>query len=145
MRLYKWHFLTRYGMCLESDIQSTRVDVGGGISVGSPMGRFEATYAVPIRYSPRVLASPSNWFWFLVRVKESKQGVNRTIILFSAFWVEIVNNLDHYLRSNECSRGVNHFITSKIVLRGEFRSVLDCPLFCSRFAVGSRRNSQQCD
>ena len=34
-------------------LQSTRLAVGGGVSVGSPMGRFEATYAVPIRYGPR--------------------------------------------------------------------------------------------
>jgi len=34
-------------------LQSTRVAVGGGVSVGSPMGRFEATYAVPLRYGPR--------------------------------------------------------------------------------------------
>lgn len=34
-------------------LQSSRVAVGGGVSVGSPMGRFEATYAVPMRYGPR--------------------------------------------------------------------------------------------
>ena len=34
-------------------LQSSRVSVGGGVSVGSPMGRFEATYAVPVRYGPR--------------------------------------------------------------------------------------------
>ncbi|KAL7528734.1 hypothetical protein ACHAXR_004718 [Thalassiosira sp. AJA248-18] len=34
-------------------LQSTRVSLGGGVSVGSPMGRFEATYAVPVRYGPR--------------------------------------------------------------------------------------------
>ncbi|KAL3788852.1 hypothetical protein ACHAW5_009209 [Stephanodiscus triporus] len=32
---------------------SSRLAVGGGVSVGSPMGRFEATYAVPLRYGPR--------------------------------------------------------------------------------------------
>ena len=34
-------------------LQSSRVSVGGGISAGLPMGRFEATYAIPIRYGPR--------------------------------------------------------------------------------------------
>ena len=34
-------------------LQSSRVAVGGGVSVGSPMGRFEATYVVPMRYGPR--------------------------------------------------------------------------------------------
>jgi len=34
-------------------LQSSRVSVGGGVSAGLPMGRFEATYAVPIRYGPR--------------------------------------------------------------------------------------------
>ncbi len=36
-----------------SFFQSTRVAVGGGISVGLPVGRLEATYAVPLRYGPR--------------------------------------------------------------------------------------------
>ena len=35
-------------------LKSTRISIGGGVSVGSPgMGRFEATYAIPIRYGPR--------------------------------------------------------------------------------------------
>lgn len=34
-------------------MRSSRVAFGGGLSLGSPMGRFEATYAVPIRYGPR--------------------------------------------------------------------------------------------
>lgn len=34
-------------------LSSTRLAVGGGVSAGSPMGRFEATYAVPVRYGPR--------------------------------------------------------------------------------------------
>jgi outer membrane protein assembly factor BamA len=33
--------------------QSSRIAVGGGFSFGLPMGRCEATYAVPIRYGPR--------------------------------------------------------------------------------------------
>ena len=34
-------------------LNSTRVSIGGGLSIGSPMGRCELTYAVPIRYGPR--------------------------------------------------------------------------------------------
>jgi outer membrane protein assembly factor BamA len=34
-------------------LSSTRLAVGGGISAGLPLGRFEATYAVPLRYGPR--------------------------------------------------------------------------------------------
>jgi len=34
-------------------LQSSRVSVGGGVSAGLPMGRFEATYAIPIRCGPR--------------------------------------------------------------------------------------------
>ncbi|KAL3766522.1 hypothetical protein ACHAWU_000317 [Discostella pseudostelligera] len=34
-------------------LHSTRVSIGGGLSMGSPMGRCELTYAVPIRYGPR--------------------------------------------------------------------------------------------
>lgn len=34
-------------------IGSSRLAVGGGVSVGLPMGRFETTYAVPLRYGPR--------------------------------------------------------------------------------------------
>mmetsp|Transcript_23765 Transcript_23765/g.33226 ORF Transcript_23765/g.33226 Transcript_23765/m.33226 type:complete len:135 (+) Transcript_23765:1-405(+) len=33
--------------------RSTRTSIGGGISVGTGFGRLEATYAVPLRYSPR--------------------------------------------------------------------------------------------
>lgn len=32
---------------------STRTSVGGGVSVGTPIGRMEVTYAVPMRYGPR--------------------------------------------------------------------------------------------
>jgi outer membrane protein assembly factor BamA len=31
-------------------LSSTRLAVGGGVSAGLPLGRFEATYAVPVRY-----------------------------------------------------------------------------------------------
>ncbi len=34
-------------------LHSTRVSIGGGLSMGSPMGRCELTYAVPILYGPR--------------------------------------------------------------------------------------------
>ncbi len=34
-------------------VGSTRTAVGGGISAATPMGRLEATYAVPLRYGPR--------------------------------------------------------------------------------------------
>lgn len=33
--------------------KSTRFAVGGGVSAATPMGRLEATYAVPLRYGPR--------------------------------------------------------------------------------------------
>ena len=33
-------------------INSTRTAVGGGVSVGTAMGRLEATYSVPLRYGP---------------------------------------------------------------------------------------------
>lgn len=39
-------------MNLTSFMNSTRTAVGGGLSVGTPMGRLEATYAVPLRYGP---------------------------------------------------------------------------------------------
>lgn len=38
---------------INSFVRSTRVAVGGGVSAATPMGRFEATYAVPLRYGPR--------------------------------------------------------------------------------------------
>jgi len=38
---------------LGSFMNSTRSSVGGGVSVGTPMGRVEITYAVPLRYGPR--------------------------------------------------------------------------------------------
>lgn len=38
---------------LSQIMQSSRIAVGGGVSLGLPMGRFEATYAVPIRFGPR--------------------------------------------------------------------------------------------
>jgi len=34
-------------------LRSTRASVGGGLAIGTPMGRLEATYAVPLRYGPR--------------------------------------------------------------------------------------------
>ena len=34
-------------------LQSSRVAIGCGVSMASSMGRFEATYAVPLRYGPR--------------------------------------------------------------------------------------------
>ena len=34
-------------------LSSTRLAVGGGVSAGLPLGRFEATYAVPVRFGPR--------------------------------------------------------------------------------------------
>ena len=34
-------------------INSSRLAVGGGVSMGTPMGRFELTYAVPLRYGPK--------------------------------------------------------------------------------------------
>lgn len=34
-------------------LNSTRLSVGAGLSFGTPLGRFEATYAVPVRYGPR--------------------------------------------------------------------------------------------
>ena len=33
--------------------RSTRFAVGGGVSATTPMGRLEATYAIPLRYGPR--------------------------------------------------------------------------------------------
>ena len=48
-------------------LQSSRLTVGGGVSAGSPMGRFEATYAVPIRYGPRDARKPVQFgFGFLL-------------------------------------------------------------------------------
>jgi len=38
---------------LQSILKSTRVSVGGGITMGLGVGRLEATYAIPIRYGPR--------------------------------------------------------------------------------------------
>lgn len=38
-------------MDIGSFVNSTRTAVGGGVSVGTKMGRLEATYAVPLRYS----------------------------------------------------------------------------------------------
>jgi outer membrane protein assembly factor BamA len=36
-----------------SILKSTRASVGGGVCMGSPFGRMEVTYAVPLRYGPR--------------------------------------------------------------------------------------------
>lgn len=41
------------GVPLMSILRSTRASVGGGIIASTPMGRLEATYAMPLRYSPR--------------------------------------------------------------------------------------------
>jgi outer membrane protein assembly factor BamA len=41
------------GVPLTSILQSTRASVGGGVSMATTFGRLEATYAVPLRYSPR--------------------------------------------------------------------------------------------
>ena len=38
---------------LDAFIRSTRVAVGGGVSVGTRIGRLEATYAIPLRYGPK--------------------------------------------------------------------------------------------
>ena len=38
---------------VSSFFRSTRVAVGGGISIGLPLGRAEATYAIPLRSGPR--------------------------------------------------------------------------------------------
>jgi hypothetical protein len=38
---------------LQAILNSTRTSVGAGISAATPMGRFEATYAWPLRYGPR--------------------------------------------------------------------------------------------
>lgn len=40
-------------MNLRSFINSSRVALGGGVSLGTNMGRLEATYSVPLRYGPR--------------------------------------------------------------------------------------------
>eukprot|EP00978_Attheya_sp_CCMP212_P023118 scaffold70086_cov49-Attheya_sp.AAC.2 len=37
----------------ESIARSSRAAVGGGLTVGTAFGRLEATYAIPLRYSPR--------------------------------------------------------------------------------------------
>mmetsp|Transcript_28158 Transcript_28158/g.59464 ORF Transcript_28158/g.59464 Transcript_28158/m.59464 type:complete len:693 (+) Transcript_28158:43-2121(+) len=42
-----------HGGIFNQILQSSRVAIGGGVSVPSPMGRFETTYAIPIRYGPR--------------------------------------------------------------------------------------------
>lgn len=39
-------------MNASSFMKSTRTSIGGGISAGTPMGRLEATYAIPLRYGP---------------------------------------------------------------------------------------------
>lgn len=41
------------GIPLTSILQSTRASVGGGVSMATTFGRLEATYAMPLRYSPR--------------------------------------------------------------------------------------------
>lgn len=41
------------GIPLRTILNSTRTSVGAGISASTPMGRFEATYAWPLRYGPR--------------------------------------------------------------------------------------------
>ena len=44
---------TTHGIPLQKILNSTRTAVGAGISAATPMGRFEATYAWPIRYGPK--------------------------------------------------------------------------------------------
>jgi hypothetical protein len=41
------------GMPFQAIVNSTRVSTGLGLSLGTPMGRLEATYAWPLRYGPR--------------------------------------------------------------------------------------------
>jgi outer membrane protein assembly factor BamA len=41
------------GLPVSTIVNSTRVAAGAGISANTPMGRLEATYALPIRYGPR--------------------------------------------------------------------------------------------
>ena len=38
---------------INSFFKSTRLSVGGGVAAAMPIGRLEATYAVPLRYGPR--------------------------------------------------------------------------------------------
>ena len=38
---------------LSSFVNSTRSSVGVGICSGTPIGKVEATYAIPLRFSPR--------------------------------------------------------------------------------------------
>ena len=45
--------LNNYGVPLQAFVRSSRISVGGGASLGSPLGRVELTYAVPIRYGPK--------------------------------------------------------------------------------------------
>ena len=40
-------------LTLRSFLDSSRTSVGWGTSVGTPIGRVEVTYAVPLRYGPR--------------------------------------------------------------------------------------------
>lgn len=40
-------------MNLRSFINSSRIALGGGVSLGTNIGRLEATYSVPLRYGPR--------------------------------------------------------------------------------------------
>ncbi len=44
---------TTNGIPLQTILNSTRTAVGAGISAATPMGRFEATYAWPLRYGPK--------------------------------------------------------------------------------------------
>jgi outer membrane protein insertion porin family len=44
---------TMNGVPMQAILNSTRTAVGAGISAATPMGRFEATYAWPLRYGPR--------------------------------------------------------------------------------------------
>jgi hypothetical protein len=41
------------GLPFQAIVNSTRVSTGLGLSLGTPMGRLEATYAWPLRYGPR--------------------------------------------------------------------------------------------
>lgn len=41
------------GVPLTSILKSTRASIGGGVRMATLFGRLEATYAIPLRYSPR--------------------------------------------------------------------------------------------
>lgn len=53
--------LTGMTMSLSHVMQSTRVAVGGGFCMGSPIGRAEVTCAMPLRYGPRDARRTVQW------------------------------------------------------------------------------------